>query len=208
MFAALLVTAAASFAVTQSIALQQFIYENSFVFFALIIAELALVIAIAAGINKLSVTTANVLFFVYALINGLTLSVIFFVYEIGIIFHAFAVSALMFAGMALYGTITRKDLSSIGSICIMGLFGIIIASVTNFFFRSDMLDAVICYVGVLIFVGLTAYDTQRIKHMLRDANAASHDEAEKKISVVGALTLYLDFINIFLKILRILGRRR
>jgi len=208
MFAALLVTAAASIAVTLSTALQLFIYENSFVFIGLMILELVLVFAVAAGMNRLSATTANVLFFVYAIVNGLTLSFIFFFYDIGVIFHAFAVSALMFAGMALYGTITRRNLASIGSICIMGLFGIIIAIVVNFFFMSSILDAIICYDGVLIFVGLTAYDTQRIKRMLHYANADSHDEAIKKISVVGALTLYLDFINIFLKILRIMGRRR
>jgi len=208
MFAALVVTTIASLAVVQFETLQSFIYENAFVFFGLIILELILVVAVAAGINKLSATAANVLFFAYAIVNGLTLSFIFFVYEIGVIYQAFAVSSLMFAGMALYGTITRKDLSTIGSICIMGLFGIIIASLANFFFRSDVLDSIICYVGVLIFVGLTAYDTQRIKRMLREANADSHEEAIKKISVRGALTLYLDFINIFLKILRILGRRR
>jgi len=208
MFAALIVTAAAAYAVVESDALQQLVLGNVFVFYGLIIAELVLVIAISAGMKRLSATAANLLFFVYAVFNGLTLSVIFFVFEIGIIFHAFAVSALMFAGMALYGSITRRDLSSIGSICIMGLFGVIIASVANFFFVSDFLDAIICYVGVLVFIGLTAYDTQRIKRMLRDANADSHLEAIQKISVIGALTLYLDFINLFLKMLRILGRRR
>jgi len=208
MFLALLVTAASAFAVVEIAALKQIIHDNGYVMYGLLIAELVLVIAIAAGINKLSPTAANVLFFLYAIMNGLTLSVIFWVYEIGLIYQAFAVSALMFAGMALYGTITRRNLASIGSICIMGLFGIIIASIANFFFRSDMLDAIVCYVGVLVFVGLTAYDTQRIKNMLRDAHATNHVEAIQKISVVGALTLYLDFINLFLKILRILGRRR
>jgi FtsH-binding integral membrane protein len=208
MFAALLVTAAAALAVTGSTALQQLIFSNLYVFYGLIITELILVIAVAAGMNRLSATTANVLFFAYAIVNGLTLSIIFFVYDIGVIYQAFAVSALMFAGIALYGTITHRDLSSVGSICIMGLFGLIIASVSNFFFRSDMMDSIICYVGVLIFVGLTAYDTQRIKWMLREANADSYDEAIRKISIVGALTLYLDFVNIFLKILRILGKRR
>jgi len=208
MFAALLVTAAASLAVVESFALQRLIFSNIYVFYGLIISELVLVIGVAAGINKMSSTAANVLFFLYAIVNGLTLSVVFLVYDIGVIYHAFAVSALMFAGMALYGTVTRRDLSSIGSICIMGLFGIIIASIANFFFRSDTLDSVICYIGVLIFVGLTAYDTQRIKLMLRDANAGSHMEAIRKISVIGALTLYLDFINMFLKILRIMGRKK
>ncbi|MCL2151456.1 MAG: Bax inhibitor-1/YccA family protein [Oscillospiraceae bacterium] len=208
MFAALLVTAAAAYAVVASVFLQQLIFSNTYVFYGLMIAELVLVIAVAAGMNRLSVAAANILFFAYAAINGLTLSVIFFVYDIGIIYQAFAVSALMFAGMSLYGVVTRRNLSSIGSICMMGLFGIIVASLANFFFRSDMLDSIICYVGVLIFVGLTAYDTQRIRWMLREANADDHEEAIKKISVAGALTLYLDFINIFLKILRIMGKRR
>ena len=208
MFAALLVTAASAFAVVQYAALQALIFSNNYVFYWLIIAELAFVIAVSAGINKLSPIAANLLFFAYAIINGLTLSVIFLVYNIGIIFHAFAVTALMFAGMALYGTVTRRDLSSVGSLCIMGLFGVIIASIVNYFIRSDIMDSVICYIGVLVFVGLTAYDTQRIKRMLRDANAVSHVEAIQKISVIGALTLYLDFINLFMKMLRILGKRK
>jgi hypothetical protein len=209
MFVALLVTAAAAMAVVSSEALMALIFGNSYAMIGLIIVQVVLVIAISAGINRMSSAAANVLFFTYAIMNGLTLSVIFLVYELGIIYHAFAVSALMFAGMALYGTITRRDLSSIGSLCIMGLFGIIIASIANMlFFRSASIETAVLYIGVLVFVGLTAYDTQRIKRMLRDANAFSHDEAIKKISVIGALTLYLDFINLFLKILRILGRRR
>jgi len=208
MFAALLVTAAAAFAVVESIALQQFIFGNAYIFYGLIVAELVFVIAVAAGINRLSPVAANILFFSYAILNGLTISVIFFVYEIGVIYQAFAVTSLMFAGMALYGTITRRDLSTIGSICFMGLIGVIIASLGNFFFRSDAIDSIICYVGVLVFVGLTAYDTQRIKRMLRGAHAVSHAEAIQKISIVGALTLYLDFINLFLKITRILGKRK
>jgi len=208
MFLALMVTAAAALAVVSSEAMLQLIYGGSYTIIGLIVVEILLVLAISAGINRMSSVTANVLFFLYAIINGLTLSVIFLVYDIGMIYHAFAVSALMFAGMALYGTITRRDLTSIGSFCIMGLFGIIIASIANFFFRSSTLDAVICYVGVLIFVGLTAYDTQRIKRMLKEAHASSHMEAISKISVMGALTLYLDFINLFLKILRLMGRRR
>ena len=208
MFAALVVTAATAYAVATSFTLQLFIFGNIAVFYALLIVELGLVIAISAGIRKLSPIAANTLFFLYAIINGLTLSTIFLVYNIGIIYHAFAVSALMFAAIALFGAATKKDLSSIGSICIMGLFGIIIASLVNLFFRNEMIDTIVCYIGVLVFVGLTAYDTQRIKRMLGEANAESHDIAVRKISVIGALTLYLDFINLFLKILRIMGKRR
>ena len=208
MFAALVVTAVAAYAVAGSIAMQRFIFGNMFVLFGLIVLELGLVLLISVGINKLSSTAANALFFVYAVVNGLTLSVIFLVYDIGVIYHAFAVSALMFAAMAIYGATTKKDLSSVGSICLMGLVGIIIASIANFFFRSEMLDTIVCYIGVLIFIGLTAYDTQRIKQMLGEANSASHEEAIKKVSVIGALRLYLDFINMFLRILRIVGRRK
>ena len=208
MFAALLVTAAAAYAVAVSRTLQGIIFSNTFIFYALIIAELGLVLLISAGINKLSSPAANALFFIYAIVNGLTLSVIFLVYDIGVIYHAFAVAALMFAAMAIFGAVTHRDLSSIGSICMMGLFGIIIASLANFFFKSEALDTVVCYIGVLVFIGLTAYDTQRIKRMLTSANAVSHEIAVQKVSVIGALSLYLDFINLFLRLLRIMGRRK
>jgi len=208
MFAALLVTAFAAFAVANSQPMVDLIFGNMMVFYGLIILELAIVVGISAGINKLSVPAANALFFLYAIINGMTLSVIFLVYNLGIIYHAFAVSALMFGAMAIFGTVTKRDLTSIGSICIMGLFGVIIASVANFFFRSAALESAVLYIGILVFIGLTAYDTQRIKRMLADANAVSAVVAIEKISVIGALTLYLDFINLFLKVLRVLGRRR
>ena len=208
MFAALLVTAVTAFATANSQAMITLIYGNPATLIVLIIVELGLVLGISAGINKMSPTVANVLFFAYAAVNGLTLSVVFLAFDIGLVYRAFAVSALMFAGIAIYGSVTHRDLTSIGSICIMGLFGLLIASVVNIFFRSDMIDAIICYAGVLVFVGLTAYDTQHIKKMLRDASFDSHEIAIKRISVTGALRLYLDFINLFLKILRILGRKR
>lgn len=210
MFAALLVTAAAAMIVAGTPSLMFAILGNQVVFFVLLILELGLVIGISAGINKLSATASNVLFFTFAIVNGLTLSVIFLAYSLSAITQAFAVSALMFAAMAIYGAITKKDLATIGSICLMALVGLIIASVVNMFFRSDTLDMIVCYVGVLVFVGLTAYDTQRIKHMLEEATVMTHGDQEtaiKKITVIGALTLYLDFINLFLKILRLVGRR-
>ena len=208
MFAALLVTTIAAFTVVNYEPLQYMILGSSFTFYGLMIAELALVIGISAGINRLSVSTANILFFIYALMNGLTLSVIFWAYELGVIYSAFGVSALMFAVMAGYGLMTHKDLTSIGSLCIMGLIGVIIASIVNLFMRNDMMDAIICYVGVFVFIGLTAYDSQRIRNMLAGAREANQEEAVSKITVIGALALYLDFINLFLSILRILGRRR
>lgn len=209
MFTALLVTAASAFAVASLEALQLLIFSSPYTFIVLIVAEVALVVLISARMSRMSTTVANVLFFSYAIVNGLTLSVIFLVYELGVIYHAFAVSALMFAGMALFGAITKRDLSSIGSICIMALFGVVVASIANvLFFRSEMLEILVLYIGVAVFVGLTAYDVQRVKRMLEGANGANQDEAVKKISVMGALTLYLDFINLFLRLLRIMGRRR
>jgi len=157
---------------------------------------------------KMSPAVSNVMFFIYAILTGVTLSFIFISYEIGTIFQAFAISALMFGAMAIYGTITKRDLTGIGSFLRMALIGLILASIVNLFFLNDTMFMIINYAGVLIFVGLTAYDTQRIKNMLAEANAANAEEAIKKISVMGALILYLDFINIFLKILAILGRRR
>jgi len=177
-------------------------------FFGILIAQLILVLVLTFGIKKMSAAVANVLFFIYAASMGVTLSIIFIAYDLGTIFQAFAISALMFGAMAIYGTITKRDLTKIGTFLRMALLGLILASIVNIFFLSDTMFMIINYAGVLIFVGLTAYDTQRIKNMLRDANAADEEEAIKKISVMGALILYLDFINIFLKILAILGRKR
>jgi len=162
---------------------------------------------------KMSPVVSNVLFFLYAIITGVTLSFIFISYELGVIFQAFIVSALTFGAMGIYGSVTRRDLSRIGSICIMALIGLIIASFVTFFIpmnyeTSLTVYMVINYAGVLIFIGLTAYHTQRIKNMLAEANAANQEEAVKKISVYGALALYLSFINMFLRILAIMGRRR
>jgi len=209
MFAALLVTAGVSYGVYETPALLEMVIGNLFVLIGLLIAQFALVIILSARVMKMSSTASNIMFFMYAILTGVTLSVIFITYEIGVIFQAFAVSALMFAAMALYGTITRRDLTRIGSICFMGLIGIVIATIINMiFFRNDMLSMVINYIGILVFVGLTAYDTQRIKRMLAEANEGSHEEAIKKISVMGALILYLDFLNLFLKILAIMGRKK
>jgi len=209
MFAALLVTAGVSYGVYETPALLEMIIGNVFILIGLLIAQFVLVIILSARVMKMSSAASNFMFFLYAILMGLTLSVIFITYEMGVIFQAFAVSALMFAAMALYGTITRRDLTKIGSICFMGLIGVIIATIINMiFFRNDMLSMVINYIGVLVFVGLTAYDTQRIKRMLAEANEGSHEEVIKRISVMGALILYLDFLNLFLKILSILGRRK
>jgi FtsH-binding integral membrane protein len=203
MFTALLVTAIAAFAVIRFSFLQNLIFSSKYIFWGLLIAEIGLVIAISSFIDKMTIPAANALFFLYAVVNGLTLSVIFFAYNLGDIYSAFGISALMFLAMAGFGALTHRDLSSVGSICIMALFGIILASIVNFFLKSNVMDYVICYIGIVVFIGLTAYDTQRIKKMLALAQEASQEDAIRKIAVIGALTLYLDFINLFLMILRL-----
>ena len=208
MFIALVVTSVTAFAVSTSEAILSFILSEIWVFYVIIIAQLAFVFVLSFAINKMSIAVANVLFFTYALLMGLTLSLIFLVYEIGLIYQAFGISALMFSVMALFGVLTRRDLSSLGSFCFMGLIGVIIASLVNFFLQSEMLDYIISYIAIFVFLGLTAYDTFRIKKMLRSANEAGQTQAIARISVIGALWLYLDFINLFLRVLRIMGRRR
>jgi len=158
---------------------------------------------------KMAPGVSNIMFFTYAILTGVTLSFIFLSYELGTIFQAFVVAALMYAAMAIYGTVTHRDLTKLGSICIMALIGLLIATLVGAFVGfSDTMFLVINYIGVLIFVGLTAYHTQRIKNMLRDANESNQEDAVRKISVYGALALYLSFINLFLRILAIMGRRR
>jgi len=209
MFAALLVTTAVSFGISQSMAGMDFLENNFGIFIGIIILQFIIVLVLSFRVMKMSPVISNIMFFIYAATMGVTLSVIFIAYDLGTIFQAFAISALMFGAMAIYGTITRRDLTRLGSLCFMGLIGIILASVLNvLFFSSDMIGIIVNYIGVLVFVGLTAYDTQRIKRMLAEATEANQEEAIRKISVIGALILYLDFINLFLKILAILGRRR
>jgi len=209
MFAALLVTAAVSFGINEFFGAVNLLATNMPLFIGIIIAQLIIVMVLSFGVMKMPPVVSNIMFFVYAATMGVTLSIIFIAYELGTIFQAFAISALMFAAMAIYGTITRRDLSKLGSLCFMGLIGIILASILNgIFFRNDTVSMIVNYVGVLVFVGLTAYDTQYIKRMLAEANEANQEDAIKKISVMGALKLYLDFINLFLKILSILGKKK
>ena len=209
MFVALIVTAAVSFGIYQTPDLLHLLLLNPWVLIVMMVVQLIVVGILAFRVMKMSPAVSNFMFFFYAILTGVTLSFIFIGYELGTIFQAFAVSALMFGAMAVYGTITRRNLTGIGSILRMALIGLILASLLNIiFFRNDMMSIIINYAGVLIFVGLTAYDTQRIKNMLAEAKEANEEEAIKKISVIGALILYLDFINLFLRILAIMGRRR
>ncbi|HEY9163177.1 MAG TPA: Bax inhibitor-1/YccA family protein [Magnetovibrio sp.] len=169
------------------------------------LAPIGLVLLLSMGINRLSAPAAQGVFWFYAALMGLSLSSIFFLYTGTSITRVFFITAGTFAGMSLYGYTTKRDLSGFGSFLMMGLIGLIIASVVNIFLQSSALHFVISGVGVLVFVGLTAYDTQKIKSIYSEADAS--DTATKK-AVMGALTLYLDFINLFIMLLRLFGERR
>ncbi len=170
-----------------------------------ILAQFGAVIALTAAIEKMSATVATAVFLGYSALTGITLSFIFMVYTMGSIASTFMVTALTFGAMSVYGYYTKKDLTSMGNMLMMALMGLVISSLVNIFLQSEMLYWVSSYIGVLIFVGLTAYDTQKIKNM-NVAEAGS--DIERKGAIIGALVLYLDFINLFLMLLRILGGRR
>ncbi len=213
MSAALLLTAGTAYFTANSPALLQLIFGNSASIWILFILELGLVLGVSAGINRLSPATATVLFLLYSVVNGLTLSAIFFAYSIGTIYQAFAASALTFGAMSFVGYTTKKDLTGWGGVLIMALIGLIVASVINIFWGNSVMDAIITYIGVFIFVGLTAYDTQKIKEMsyaIEQGSQMGYTDAAapRRIAILGALTLYLDFINLFLYILRLFGRNR
>jgi uncharacterized protein len=200
MFLGLAVTAVSSF-----FALQLNIAANMFLFLILILAEFALVFYLSSRVMKMEYATAAAVFMAYSVLNGITLSLIFYAYTLSSIAYVFFISAAFFGFMSVYGLVTKTDLTSLGSLLFMGLIGIIIASVVNIFLRSSGLNWLISFVGVAVFLGLTAYDSQKIKNI---HFSFAGTNKEKNVSIIGALTLYLDFINLFLFILRILGRRR
>lgn len=201
---ALVITGFTAFFVASTPSLMSLIF-NSGLIWGLVIAELALVWGVSAAINKISLTTATLLFTLYSVINGATLSILFYNYTMSSIATVFFITSGTFGAMALYGYFTKKDLTSWGRILFMALIGLIIASLVNIFLKSSGMDLVISYLGVLIFVGLTAYDSQKIKEMMLAAPDAG--EGMQKIALLGALSLYLDFINLFIYLLRIFGRR-
>jgi FtsH-binding integral membrane protein len=182
------------------------IASNTILFFGLIIAEFALVLGLSGMIRKLSSAAAAGLFLLFSFINGLTFSVIFAAYTIASIQQVFFIAAGMFAALSFYGITTKKDMSGLGKFMFMGLIGIIIASIVNFIFVSSALNFAISVIGVIVFAGLTVYDTQKLKEMYV-VQQESGDMAAK-LSILGALTLYLDFINLFLFLLRLFGDRR
>jgi len=205
MTAGLLTTGAIAMFVASSPALVGVIFSSPIVFFGLMIAEVAMVWVLSANLMRMSPAMATGMFLGYAALNGLTLSLIFLVYTAASVASTFFITAGTFAVMSLIGYTTKRDLSKLGGMLFMALIGLIIASVVNMFVASSALAWVISYAGVLIFVGLTAYDTQKIKRMIAQV---SGEDAEQRVAIYGALNLYLDFINLFLYLLRILGRRR
>jgi len=203
---ALLVTGLVAYFTAGSEMLIHAIVANRILFYGLIIGELLLVVYISARIDKISSYNATLLFLLYAVLNGLTFAVIFLVFTSESISSTFLITAGTFGAMSLYGYFTKSDLTKMGSLAIMALIGIIIASVVNMFLHSEMLNWMVTYLGVAIFIGLTAYDTQKLKAIA--TNGFKSEESMEKSAILGALTLYLDFINLFLFLLRILGNRK
>lgn len=202
---ALAITGFTAYAVATSPGILQLIYGNSAVLWGLVIAEFALVIGLSAAISRLSLTTATLMFVLYSVINGAMLSSLFMVYTASSISTVFFITAGTFGVMAFVGYTTKTDLSSMGKILFMALIGLVIATIVNVFVKSSAFDLILCYVGVLVFVGLTAWDSQKIKQMLLQTSDAG--ETSQKLALLGALTLYLDFINLFIYLLRIFGKR-
>lgn len=201
----LLVTALTSWFCANSYTFLMFLYQHSWMMWALMLAELGLVIAISGAINKMSSALATTLFYVFAIVNGMALCPICILYTHESLTKTFLICAGTFGFMSVYGYFTSRDLSKMGSILFMALIGLIIASLVNIFMGSEKLEWIISCVGVLIFVGLTAWDTQKIKQM---AAYAGNNESVGRLATLGALSLYLDFINLFLYLLRFFGSSR
>ena len=199
---ALMITGITAAGVANSPNILALIYSSQVVMWGIIIAEFGLVIYISARLEKLSLSTATTLFALYSILNGVMLSSIFLLYSTAIISKVFFITAGTFGVTALYGYATKKDLSSLGNILFMALIGLVIATIVNVFMKSAMFDLILSYIGVIM--GLTAWDSQKIKHMMMVQQDA--DESAQKLALIGALSLYLDFINLFLYLLRIFGR--
>ena len=204
----LALTGFTAYYVSNSESLLRLVFGNPLLLMVLIIAELGLVFAIAGRVNRMSAGTATALFVIYSALNGVTLSSIFLVYASASIVSTFFICAATFIACSLYGWTTKKDLTSLGGFMMMGLIGIVIASLVNMFVRSSSMSMIISYIGVFVFVGLTAYDTQKIKNMAMTQPANLDGGVIRKGAILGALSLYLNFINLFLMLLNIFGQRR
>ena len=208
MAAGLILTAVMAHVTASSGAMLQLVFGSPFVLFGLIGLELLLVIAISSGINRLSAGLASVLFVIYSLLNGITLSGVLLVYSGQSVFNAFLTTAGMFGAMSVYGLYSKRDLTAWGSFLTMGLIGLVIAMCVNLFMRSTMVEFVTSIFGVVIFMGLTAWDTRKLLQIGGELDSVEGNDGAHKLAIVGALELYLDFINIFLFLLRLFGKRR
>lgn len=177
------------------------------IFFGLLIAELALVMGISRGITHISTTTASIMFLVFAILNGLTLASLFVTYTLGSIAYAFLASAALFGIMSIIGYTTRINLAKMGTFLLMGIIGLVIAMIVNLFWVNTVLGWIVTFAGILLFLGLTMFDTQRIRRMTATALRRDEEDIEKRLGIMGALNLYLDFVNLFLFLLRLNGRR-
>ena len=204
----LALTGVVAYYVANSPTLVRLIFGNPILFFIIIIAELGLVFSISGMVNRMSAGTATGLFVLYSGLNGLTLSFVFLAYTRTSVVSTFFICAGTFVACSIYGWLTKRDLTSFGGFLMMGLIGIIIASLVNMFIRSSAMAMIISYIGVFVFVGLTAYDTQKIKNMAMTQPAGLDAGVIRKGAILGALSLYLDFINLFLMLLRIFGQTR
>jgi uncharacterized protein len=207
MAAGLAITGFIAYYTSTSQTLLNLVFGNSILFFGLIIGELALVFFLSSRIAKIQASTATGLFIFYAALNGITLSFVFLVYTSSSVASTFFICATTFGVSSIYGMVTKRDLTSAGQFMVMGLIGIVIASVVNMFVRSSGMSMIISYIGVIVFVGLTAYDTQKLKTMALSQPHGLDKGVVRKGAIMGALSLYLDFINLFLMLLRILGNR-
>ncbi|EGT3572668.1 Bax inhibitor-1/YccA family protein [Citrobacter sp. ANG330] len=203
----LLLTAFIAWYAANSSAFMELLYTNRLFFFGLVIAQLAVVFVLSGLVNRLSAGVMTTLFMLYSVLTGLTLSSIFIIYTASSIASTFVVTGGMFGVMSLWGYTTKRDLSGWGNMLFMALIGIILASLVNFWLKSEALMWAVTYIGVVVFVGLTAYDTQKLKNIGEQIDVRDSSNL-RKYSILGALTLYLDFINLFLMLLRIFGNRR
>lgn len=203
---ALVVTALSAYYVATTPAALYAIFSSKFMFFGLLIAEIVVVMAMTALINRMSFMVAALMMAAYSVLNGVTMSFIFVVYEMASIATTFFVTAGTFAAMAIVGYTTKKDLTKMGGILLMALIGLIIASVVNWFLQSETMSYVVSGIGVMVFTGLTAYDSQKIKEMLMQCDTVN--DGTQKLALLGSLTLYLDFVNLFLYLLRFMGNRK
>ncbi|MEJ4043224.1 Bax inhibitor-1/YccA family protein [Erwinia sp. SLM-02] len=203
----LLLTAFISWYAANTPAVMQLVFANRITFFGLIIVQLGLVMVLSMMVHKLSGAVATGIFMLYSALTGLTMASIFLVYTYSSIASTFVVTAGMFGAMSLWGYTTKRDLSGMGSMLFMALIGIVLASLVNLWLKSTALMWAVTYIGVVVFVGLTAYDTQKLKNIGESINVEDKENL-RRYSIMGALTLYLDFINLFLMLLRIFGNRR